>query len=81
VGDSENSPETITFRTGYAASRISCILNGRTNKFGWLQAPATNGVAGLDRLVTPSVFVVYEQSNSRAFLLVNHSLLTFEPSF
>jgi hypothetical protein len=31
--------------------------------------PATNGVAGLDRLVTPSVFVVYEQSNSRAFLL------------
>jgi hypothetical protein len=26
---------------GYAASRISSNLNGRTSKFGWLQAPAT----------------------------------------
>ena len=29
------------FRGGYAASRISCILNGRTNKFGWLQTRPT----------------------------------------
>lgn len=41
VGDSENSPETITFRTGYAARRISFKLKGSTKQFGLLQAPAT----------------------------------------
>jgi len=29
------------FLAGYAASRISFILNGRTKQFGWLQASAT----------------------------------------
>ena len=28
---------TLTFRAGYATSRISSILNGRTKQFGWLQ--------------------------------------------
>ena len=32
---------TLTFHAGYATSRISSILNGRTKQFGWLQAPAT----------------------------------------
>jgi hypothetical protein len=32
---------TLTFHPGYATSRISSILNGRTKQFGWLQAPAT----------------------------------------
>jgi hypothetical protein len=30
------------YHIGYAAMRISSKLNGRTSKFGWLQAPATN---------------------------------------
>jgi hypothetical protein len=30
--------------SGYAAARISSRLNGRTSKFGWLQAPATNAI-------------------------------------
>jgi hypothetical protein len=30
------------------ATRISFIRNGRTNKFGWLQAPATMGAARLN---------------------------------
>ena len=29
------------FHACYAASRISSNLNGKTSKFGWLQAPAT----------------------------------------
>ncbi len=29
-------------KEAYAAARISSKLNGRTSKFGWLQAPATN---------------------------------------
>ena len=32
---------TLTFHAGYATSRISSILNGRTKQFGWLQAGAT----------------------------------------
>ena len=27
--------------SGYAAARISSRLKGKTNKFGWLQTPAT----------------------------------------
>ena len=38
---------TLTFHAGYATSRISSILNGRTKQFGWLQAPATNAIIGL----------------------------------
>src|SRR5258708_29238609 len=33
--------QSLTLRAGYAASRISSNLNGRTSKFGWLQARAT----------------------------------------
>jgi hypothetical protein len=43
--------------------------------------PATKWGCWPKRLVTPSVFVVYEHYNSRAFLLVHHSLLTFHPRF
>jgi hypothetical protein len=32
---------TCTLRPAHAASRISSNLNGRTKKFGWLQAAAT----------------------------------------
>jgi hypothetical protein len=35
------SPENLTFRGVYAASRISSILINRTSNFGRLQAPAT----------------------------------------
>jgi hypothetical protein len=33
--------QSLTLRAGYAARRISSNLNGRTSKFGWLQARAT----------------------------------------
>jgi hypothetical protein len=33
--------QSLTLRASYDASRISSNLNGRTSKFGWLQAPAT----------------------------------------
>jgi hypothetical protein len=39
-----SNPEAIgtpAFDAGYATSRISSILNGRTKQFGWLQASAT----------------------------------------
>src|SRR6266576_5231556 len=36
------NPEHPTFCAGYAASRISSNLKGRTSKFGWLQASAIN---------------------------------------
>ena len=32
----------LALNSGYAASRINSNLNGRTNQFGWLQAPATS---------------------------------------
>jgi len=41
-GDGQSS----ALRTGHAASGISSNLNGRTSKFGWLQAPATMGARG-----------------------------------
>ena len=41
VGNSEANLKPLTFQFGYAASRISSILNGRTKQFGWLQASAT----------------------------------------
>ena len=31
----------MTLHPGYAATRISSNLNGRTKQFGWLQAAAT----------------------------------------
>ena len=32
---------TLSFHAGYATSRISSILNGRTKQFGWLRSSAT----------------------------------------
>jgi hypothetical protein len=37
--EAEMSP--VSLELGYAASRINSNLNDRTNKFGWLQASAT----------------------------------------
>ena len=37
-----STPRICAFGADYAAVRISSKLNGRTNKFGWLQAPVTN---------------------------------------
>jgi hypothetical protein len=51
VGNSEAKLEPLTFQSGYAASRISSILNGRTKQFGWLQAVAAKNY---------SAFVSYE---------------------
>jgi hypothetical protein len=34
-----NNREPTTFHAGYAPQQINSKLNGRTNKFGWLQAP------------------------------------------
>ena len=44
----------------YAASRVSSKLKGKTNKFGWLQAPATKS------LFTPTALL----SNDLVHLLV-----------
>ena len=46
---------------GYAASRISFSLNGRTNKFGWLQASATKVslLQSLAQTLQPSEFVIF----------------------
>jgi len=46
---------------GYAASRISFSLNGRTNKFGWLQASATKVslLQSLAQTMQPSEFVIF----------------------
>jgi len=38
----------LTIRVGYAAGRINSTLNGKTNKFGWLQAPHPPST-GIDR--------------------------------
>jgi hypothetical protein len=45
---------------GYAASRISFSLNGRTNKFGWLQASASKVslLQSLAQTLQPSEFVI-----------------------
>jgi hypothetical protein len=37
----QSNRQPVTLYAAYAAARISLKLNGRTNKFGWLQAPAT----------------------------------------
>jgi hypothetical protein len=42
---------TCNLYAGYATGRINSKLNGRTNKFGWLQAPAIMNTTGF-RAVT-----------------------------
>ena len=54
VGRMVGYPEAIadlypmTSHVVYAASRISSNLKGSTKQFGWLQAPATNLIIGLE---------------------------------